>query len=196
MRRSVSNSDHFTRCLAVVFALLLGASRAGAGSDHTPSHATPVNARAKRSSVVDYYYMLEDVGIMDKVPLRYKRELLQPQSHPVIDLRHDYLLVHPDSSPAEQIAVFRSHGHPDLLAVSMPDYQSDYNFFALYRLQKGKLRDVTRQMLPTPALTHKRLYELPRVGTMIRVYNFDLDTQSRRYAFSLQWREGRFVKAR
>lgn len=73
---------------------------------------------------------------------------------------------------------------------------SDYNAFILFRLQNGRLRDVTRQMLPMPPQTDRLLYELPRSGTTIGVYRFNLDTQSRRHVFDLQWRGGRFVKVR
>jgi len=45
--------------------------------------------------------------------------LLQDENHPIIDLRHDYLLVHPDASPSEQITVFRARHKTDLLAVSL-----------------------------------------------------------------------------
>jgi hypothetical protein len=150
----------------------------------------------KRRSVIDYFYMLPSIGIGYPATRQEKRELLQPENHPIIDVRNDYLLVHPDSSPAQQIVVFRAPGKADLLAVSRPDYKSDYNFLALYRLQNGKLRDVTRQVLPRPTRINKFLYELPRFGTTIRVFSYDLDTQSRRHAYSLRWHKGRFVKFR
>lgn len=160
------------------------------------SQTNHAKARAKRLSVIDYFYLLPSLGIGDQATQSEKRELLQPQNHPIIDVRSDYLLVHPDSSPAEQIAVFRARGKADLLAVSMPDFKSDYNFFALYRLQNGKLQDVTGQMLPVQTRTNDFLYELPRVGTAIRVFSFDLHKESRRYAFCLQWSKGHFVKVR
>ena len=157
------------------------------------------STKAQRFSVIDYFNLLPAYGISDTTTRRERRELLQsgtdPDTNPIIDLQHDYLLIHPDSSPAEQVAVFRAHGKPDLLAVSMPDAESDYNYFALFRLQRGKLRDVTRQMLPMPAQTDHLLYELPRFGTTIKVFRFNLEKQSRHHAFDLQWHEGRFIKA-
>ena len=77
---------------------------------------------------------------------------------------------------------------------SAPDYQSDYNGFALYRLRNGKLEDVTEKELPVPVRVDQYLYEVPRIGTTIRVYKFDLSKQSRHHAFDLKWRRGRFVK--
>lgn len=153
-------------------------------------------AVAKRLSVLDYYFLLPFIG-NEAVPktgkeLHYRRESLRPQYKPVIDLRHDYLSVQPDSSPRVQIAVFR--GVTEVVAYSAPDYHSDYNSFALYRLQNGRLHDVTRQLLPVPSRTNTFLYELPRVGTTIHVFAFDLETQSRKPAFDLLWRRGRFVK--
>ena len=144
--------------------------------------------------MVDYFYLLPWIGIGYPATRREKRELLQPQNSPTIDLQHDYLLVHPDSSPAQQLAVFRARGKADLLAVSLPDFKSDYNSFALYRLRNGRLHDVTRHVLPAPARTNDFLYELPRFGTTIRVFRFNLDTQSRRHTFDLRWRAGRFVR--
>ena len=98
-----------------------------------------------------------------------------------------------DSFPATQIAVFRGNGG-DVVAQSNPDFRSDYNAFTLYRARNGQLRDVTKEVLPFPAQTNRLLYELPRIGTNIRVYRFDLKAQTRRYAFDLRWRGGRFVR--
>ncbi len=151
-------------------------------------------AQTQPRNVVDYFNLLTWLGIGYPATQQNKRELLQTENHPIIDTRHDYLLVHPDSSPTEQLAVFRARGKADLLAVSLPDYQSDYNNFVLYRLENGTLRDVTRQTLPMPAQIDRYLYELPQNGTTIRVFRFNMETQSRCHAFDLQWRGGRFVK--
>ena len=161
-----------------------------------PSQKT--KAPTRRLSVVDYFNLLPFYGIEDTTTPKERRELLRPdrnpEANPIIDVRHDYLLIHPDSAPTEQIAVFRMHGKADLLAVSLPDFESDYNNFVLYRLHSGRLYDVTRQVLPMPPQTDSLLYELPRYGTTIKVFRFSLEKQSRRYAFDLQWRGGRFVK--
>jgi len=145
-------------------------------------------------TVLDYFRLLPWLGIGYPATRQNAQELLRPENNPVIDLRHNYLRVKPDSSPAEQIAVFRSKGKPDLLAVSLPDYERDYNTFVLYRLQNGKLRDVTDQTLPIAPQTGRYLYELPQFGTTIRVFKFSLETHSRRHVFDLQWRGGRFIK--
>lgn len=86
----------------------------------------------KRRSVIDYFYLLPSIGIGYPATRSEKRELLQPKNRPAIDLKNDYLLVHPDSSPAEQIALFRAQCKTDLLADSLPDYESDYNSFAYH----------------------------------------------------------------
>jgi hypothetical protein len=151
------------------------------------------SAATKRLSVTDYYYLLPYIGNGGSATRQEKRETLAA-NHPVIDVKHDYMDFQPDSSPREQLAVFRARGKADVIASSMPDYHSDYNAFTLYRLEKGKLKDVTRQVLPVPARTGSFLYELPRVGTTIRVYRFDIVKESRRHAFDLQWRQGRFIK--
>lgn len=122
--------------------------------------------------------------------------MLQPGNHRLMDMRHDYVRVHPDSSPAEEIAVFRARHKADLLALSMPDFESDYNYFGLFRLQNGRLRDVTREMLPMPPRIDQFLYEIPHFGTTIQVFRSDLNTPSRRHVFDLQWRGDRFVKVR
>ncbi len=190
----MSLTSLFRRCLAILLALLSTTVRVDAKP--LPSHASRIKAQAQRRSVIDYFYLLPSLGIGYHATRQEKRQLLQAESHPIVDVRHDYLLVHPDASPAEQIAVFRERGKADLLAVSMPDSESDYNYFALFRLQNGRLRDVTRQMLPMPPQTDRLLYEIPRFGTTIGVYKFNLDTQSRRHVFDLQWRGGCFVRVR
>lgn len=162
-----------------------------------PTHAEPLHRKTERTqrfSVIDYFNLLPFYGIEDTTTPKERRELLQTNAQPIVDVRHDYLLIQPDSAPPEQIAVFRTLGQADLLAVSLPDSESDYNDFALYRLRGGKLHDVTQQMLPMPARTDRLLYELPRFGTTIKVFRFSLEKQSRRHAFDLQWRRGRFVK--
>ena len=148
---------------------------------------------AKRHNVLDYFFLLPAIGISGYEG-KQRRELLKAPYEPIIDLPHDYISVNPDSSPREQIAVFRYKG-AELVAQSAPDYQSDYNGFALYRLRNGKLREVTAQELPVPARAGNYLYELPRIGTTIRVYSFDLNKQTRRHAFDLVWRGGKFVKS-
>ena len=153
-----------------------------------------VTAQTQPRSVVDYFNLLTWLGIGYPTTQQNKRELLQTENHPVIDVRHDYLLVHPDSSPAEQLAVFRARGKADLLAVSLPDSETDYNNFVLFQLRNGKLQDVTRQVLPMSPQISRYLYELPQFGTIIRVFRFNIDTQTRSHVFDLQWRKGRFVK--
>ena len=160
----------------------------------TPVHTYRAKPQVRRISVLDYFSLLPSLGIGYGSTFQERRELLQPVNRPIVDVRHDYVLVHPDSSPAEQIAVFRTRNKPDLLAVSLPDFQSDYNDFTLYRLQNGKLRDVTREALPMPSDTGRLLYELPRFGTTIRVFRFNIETQSRRHVFDLRWRGDHFVK--
>lgn len=183
----------------IAFASLSSATRVRA--QHTDpaqliSYTRQAKTQLKRRTVLDYFHLLPWVGLGGNYQetQAQKRAMLQPHNDSIIDISHDYMLVHPDSSPAEQIGVFRTRNGADLLAISMPDFQSDYNFFALYRLQNGKLRDVTSQMLPVPTRTDRFLYELPRVGTTIHVFRFDLEAQSRRHAFDLQWRGGHFVK--
>ncbi len=194
MSSHVTISYLFLGRLAIFLALFPIAARVGARPP--PIHTCPMEARAQRLSVIDYYELLPSLGIEDHTTQQEKSLLLRPENHPCVDVRHDYLLVHPDSSPVEQIAVFRARREADLLAVSLPDSESDYNDFALYRLRDGRLRDVTRQMLPVAPRTDRFLYELPRFGTTISVYRFDLNTQSRRHVFDLKWRTGRFVKVR
>ena len=148
---------------------------------------------AKRHNVLDYFFLLPAIGLSGYEG-KQRRELLKAPYEPVVDLPHDYISVNPDSSPREQIAVFRFKG-AEIVAQSAPDYRSDYNGFSLYRLNKSKLRDVTDKELPVPVRQNQYLYELPRIGTTIRVYKFDLNQQSRSHAFDLKWRGGRFVKA-
>ncbi len=161
----------------------------------TYSRAHRLGAQGQRS-VIDYFDLLPSLGIGGSGTRQEKQELLQADNHPIIDVRHDYLLVHPDSSPAEEIAVFRGRNNADLVADSLSDHQCDYNAFTVYRLERGRLRDVTQQVLPMPPDTDHFLYELPRFGTTIRVFRFDLNRASRRHVFDLQWRAGCFVKVR
>ena len=49
-------------------------------------------------------------------------------------------------------------------------------------------------MLPMPADTDHLLYELPQIGTTIRVFRFNIETQSCRHVFDLQWHVGHFIK--
>ncbi len=179
-------------CLATCLILLSSAVRDEARPIPMPANRT--EARVQRLTVVDYFNLLPTLGIGYPGTRQEKRELLQPGNHPIVDVGHDYMLVHPDASPAEQIAVFRARREAALVAVSLPDFQGDYNGFALYHLYSGRLRDVTRQMLPMPVDTDHFLYELPRFGSTIHVFRFSVDKQWRHHVFDLQWRGGRFVR--
>ena len=189
MQKHMTGFNLFLGCLSAASPLPPGTVWAKS------SPARAFQAKTQKRSVIDYFYLLPSLGIENAVGRQERRQLLEPESNPIIDMRHDYLQVHPDAAPAEEIAVFRAHGKPDLIADSSPDFKSDYNNFALYRLQNGSLRDVTRQVLPMPAGTDHLLYELPQFGTTIRVFRFNLNTQSRHHIFDLHWQRGRFVKA-
>ena len=182
----VINSLKARLSLAVAASLTVAALAA------TAPHASSKDS-AKRHNVLDYFFLLSAIGLSGYEG-KQRRELLKAPYEPVIDLPNDYMSVNPDSSPREQIAVFRYKG-AELVAQSAPDYQSDYNGFSLYRLRNGQLRDVTEKELPVPVRQNQYLYELPRIGTTIRVYKFDLSKQKRWHAFDLKWRGGRFVKA-
>lgn len=153
-------------------------------------------SKAKRLSVMDYYFLMPFIGSdheeTAREETRLRRASLRSKYKPVIDLRHDYLSMQPDSAPRVQIAVFR--GAADVVAYSSPDFLGDNNIFALYRLKSGKLRDVTKQLLPVPVREDRFLYELPRVGTTIHVFSYDMGKESRKPAFDLRRRGGRFVK--
>lgn len=196
MRERFVNLVLFSACLILFFASASNVT--GAEARLMPLHS--VKTQPQRRSVIDYFNLLPSYGIGDSSTRQERHALLQlgtdPDTNPIIDIRHDYLVIHPDSSPVEQIAVFRARGKSDLLAVSMPDSQSDYNDFALYHLHNGKLRDVTCQMLPTPPQTDRLLYLVPEFGTTIRVFRFNIGDKAGRHAFDLQWRGGRFVKVR
>ncbi len=185
-------SKRFMNPILIVL-LLSGAAHVQA--QPTLPHASHTKVQARRLSVLDYFNLMPGFGIDGTATRQERREMLH-DNRAIIDVRHDYMRVQPDSSPTEQIVVFRSRNKPDLVADSMPDYQSDYNGLSLYRLQNGKLRNVTRQMLPMPPDIDHLLYELPRFGTTIRVFRFDIEKESRRHVFDLQWRGGHFVKVR
>lgn len=112
----------------------------------------------------------------------------------VVDISHDYLRSGGEAGqPQLTLAVFRFRGQELLGVSSSYEMGSDLNF---YRLQSGRLRDVTRQVLPlhVPETQHAIL---PRVGTTIRMESGDDEhDDSGRYLYSLLWRNGRFVKTR
>ncbi len=103
-------------CLATCLILLSSAVRDEAKPIPMPANRT--KARVQRLSVIDYFNLLPSLGVGYPGTRQEKRELLQHENHPIIDVGHDYLLVHPDSSPAEQIAVFRARREAALVAVS------------------------------------------------------------------------------
>lgn len=148
-------------------------------------------AKIARHSVLDYFYLLPFVGNTPKTTAERRELLSHPDKH-ILDLKNDFIEVETDSYPPLQAAVFRYQG-AELVAVSVPDYRSDYNAFHLYRLRNGRLQDVTAKELPMPARTNDYLYEVPRYGTTMRVYRIDLENQRRYPAFDLKWRGGKFI---
>ncbi len=112
--------------------ILLGGLALNAAPSRTS--AKPRGASiALRRSVLSYYFLLPYLGNDGYEAQSQKRALLKANGEgftPIVDLRHDYIEEQPDSSPVEQIAVFRGGGR-DLVATSGPDYESDYNSFHL-----------------------------------------------------------------
>ena len=78
--------------LAVFFTLSAGA----AWAELKPVFSPVRHMEAARRSVIDYFSLLAQLGSGDPVNQQEKRQLLLPQCHPIIDVRHDYLLVHPE----------------------------------------------------------------------------------------------------
>jgi len=99
MQGHAVNPNRLLGRLAILPALLASAARVEAKP--IPFHTDHVEAQAQRRSVIDYFYLLPWLGIGYHATRQEKRQLLQAEGHPIIDVRHDYLLVHPDSSPDE-----------------------------------------------------------------------------------------------
>lgn len=151
---------------------------------------------ATRHSVLDYYRLLPGDVYFEQ---GHRKAYLNKKTYPaaVVDLRRDYLRSGSERNGQEQpvieLAVFRYRG-AELLGVA-----SHYRLghvLSFYRLQQGRLLEVTRQVLPDYLHVDQRA-DLPRYGTTIRVVSDDTKGNDvGRYLYSWVWRNGRLVKTR
>lgn len=113
----------------------------------------------------------------------------------VIDLKNDYLRASGDGAQGRlDLAVFRYHGKA-ILGVYDSFEEGDLSF---WRYKNGRLSEVTQQVLP-PRLAQHPVYDLPRVGTTIRVFRSanDYDAYFKpgsKPIYSLKWSGGRFQR--
>ena len=149
----------------------------------------PASTRAPRRHSVTQFF--------DLLPARYfagttRREKLGGK--PVIDQAHDYLETRGEGDDAAlDIKVFR--GDQETVGV-LATYADGGGELSFYRLQNGRLRDVTPQVLPR-RLRRNQFAELPRVGTMIRVSNRSRTLKTKdALAYDLEWRGARFVQVK
>lgn len=155
-------------------------------SSQAAPHA-PASVRAPRRHTVRQFF--------DLLPARYfvgitRREKLGKK--PIIDQTNDYLETRGEGDDAAlDIRVFRFGGQETVgVLATYADGGSELNF---YRLQSGRLRDVTPQVLPR-RLGRNQVAELPRTGTTIRVSNRRAPgMKPQTLAYNLEWRGGRFV---
>jgi len=156
-----------------------------------PALGAPIAPRAplcapRRHSVLEFYNLL---------PSRYflgdnRRVMLTKDRAPIVDIAHDFLLASGEAGqPGLQVAVFRFQGTETVGVAAAYEMFGELNF---YRLQNGRLHDVTRQVLPRP-FGRNQIAELPRIGTTVRILNENPDTLDDKPAYRLEWRGGRFV---
>lgn len=155
--------------------------------------------QARRKSVLDYSLLLPNKYFEHSFTSRQQRlnNLFGKESsdspYRVVDIPNDFITFHFDAIGTLQVAVFRHRGR-DLIALRR--YYDGGGFLTFLRLEKGRWKDVTKQVMPV-AYSNNNYYELPRYGTTIQVFVDNLAAPTKRKkAYRLLWRNGRFVKSK
>jgi hypothetical protein len=171
--------------LCTLLATLVTGALPFSSAQAAPRVTAPSVCAPRRHTVTQFFNLL---------PARYfagisRREKLGKK--PVIDRAHDYMETRGEGDDAAlDIRVFRFAGQETVgVFVTHADGGGELNF---YRLQNGRLRDVTLQVLPRPF--KQQVAELPRTGTTLRVLNRRASgMKPGTVASNLEWRGGRFV---
>ncbi len=148
-----------------------------------------------RRTVRDYYLLLPRQYFAES-PRENLR--LRPM---VSDIAGDYLQTRASDSQAHiTTKLFRFRGADVFAAQISPVYKvpitsaMPLTILKFYRLNGGKLQDVTTQIWPVKLGVNQMVY-LPRRGTTIVVKD-ENDTEESTTLFKMLWRQGRFVKTR
>ena len=153
--------------------------------------ATTAAQSSEPKTVADFLLLVPE-RYMDGYDLRLREELLRGDRRGVIvDIRNGYISYDESDNPAGfEFAIFKKSNGRYLVAYSTgafgePELGNDPTFFLL-SYERGKWRDVTREILPV-AFNKKLAYYLPRRGKSIEVW----DGRGRKH-YTLTWKKDRF----
>lgn len=172
---------------------LLAALPAAAINFTPPAHAKTSRQAMAPRTVSDYFLLLPESYFEAASPAESRKVRARMLREAEVDTKNDYLDVGGDAAQAGlSVALFRHAGR----ATVAVEASGEYYAFDVLRLENGRLRNVTRSLVPNFSRHH--IYEVPRRGTTIRVYDNLLKedeyapAERGRHLYDLAWRDGKF----
>jgi len=161
----------------------------------TPQAGAKTSRQASAPRTVsDYFKLLPESYFEARNPAEARQVRAQMLKAADVDTGNDYLEVGGDAAQAGlSVALFR-HAGSVTVAVNA---QGEYYSFDLLRRENGRWRNVTRTLVP--GFSRHHIYEVPRQGTTIRVFDNlikedDFAPADRgRHLYDLLWSDGKFV---
>lgn len=170
--------------------------------------ATPVPGQAKGEprTVTDFFALLPEKYFIlegcdkatDKSCDKARAEYLK-MSGSMVDVKNGYLRGGCDGGQAcIEMAIFKKPDNSYLVGVHTASEMNNDFYFLEYA--GGKWNDVSANMIPE--FSKKNWYEIPRVGTTMKVYAKKVDEQGEDYEvsergallYSLTWKDGKFTR--
>ena len=138
-------------------------------------------------TVVDYYMLLPDKYFEANSEQRL-HWMLDPKRGAIVDIKNGYLYATGDGAQTDIYAcLFKRSDGRYLIAVNYNDKEDVFeSILDFYIYDRGRLRNVTKSVLPVPFNKHL-YYELPRYGTTIAVTD-----RSGKRLYDLVWAKGVF----
>jgi hypothetical protein len=155
-----------------------------ASSRVTMAQSAPATAHKTPKTVVDFFLMLPhaDFELVQDTP-RMRLEWLHRKPN-VIDVSRGYLFMEGDGGQTSlTVCLFKRLDRSYVVAVGDNDASDVFNgaFLDFYVYQNGRLKKVTRRVLPV-VVKEKLEYALPRYGATIKV-----KTRSGAWVYDLVW---------
>lgn len=151
---------------------------------------SPVSTLTEPKTVVDFFTLLPSRyfgGVLNEAKPRERLRLLNG-AHSVVDVKNGYLFAAGDGAQQSlTLCLFKRADKSYVIAVSDNDRVVFDPFLDFYEYRNGRLRNITKSVLPVAYRSHLD-YTLPRYGMTIHV------TDSKdRPVYNLVWKQDHFV---
>ena len=142
---------------------------------------------SKPHTVLDYYLLLPEKYFEADKEQRVKW-MLDQKHGAIVDIKNGYIYARGDGAQTSiYVCLFKRTDRSYLIAVKSHDSDMDeYTHLDFYVYENGRLRDVSKAVLPV-SVNEELRYAMPRYGTTIKV-----SSKKGRKMYDLTWVRNRF----